>query len=212
MDLFYSSASLNWISEAFLWIVAKYIEIIATVTGIIYLMYSILGDKKLWLYGLISSGLYVYICFVAGIYADMGINIYYVLVSIYGWIHWTVYKETSTKEIPYSKTKFIEAIYLLFVTIGLYIALVFILKRFTNSTVPYLDSFTTAASITATWMLARKMIEHWLIWIVVDAVSVGLYIYKDLYPTSFLFAVYTILAISGYITWKKEWKLQERIL
>jgi nicotinamide mononucleotide transporter len=82
----------------------------------------------------------------------------------------------------------------------------FILINFTDSEIPYWDAFTTAGSFVATWMLARKIIEHWLIWIIVDSVSLGLYIYKGLYATVILFAVYTLLAVMGYIEWKKELK------
>ena len=80
--------------------------------------------------------------------------------------------------------------------------------RFTDSPVPYWDAFTTALSIVATWMLARKKVEHWILWIVVDSVSLGLYFIKGLYPTTFLFLVYTLLAIAGFISWNKE--LNER--
>jgi nicotinamide mononucleotide transporter len=211
MDLFGEPASLSWFFKGLLWIAERHLEIIATITGFIYLIYSIDGDKKLWIYGLISSSLYVFICFDAGIYADMGINIYYVLVSIYGWVHWSLFKNKTIKEIPYSRTKLSEGFIISVVTIVLFVLLVYVLKKYTNSNVPYLDSFTTALSITATWMLARKIIEHWLLWIVIDSVSVGLYYYKGLFPTSFLFLVYTVLAISGYITWRNKWKLQEKI-
>jgi len=74
----------------------------------------------------------------------------------------------------------------------------------------YWDAFTTAASIIATWMLARKIIHHWLIWIVVDAVSLGLYVYKGMYPTVILFLVYTLMAYKGYIEWKKELRTTEK--
>jgi nicotinamide mononucleotide transporter len=212
MDLFNGSDSFGWLVEAFLWIAKKHIEIFATITGFIYLIYSIEGDIKLWFFGLVNSALFVYIFFNAGIYADMSLSVYYVLVSIYGWIHWSIYRGDKIKEIPYSRTNFSEAIIIFLVSLLLFILMVYILKYYTNSTIPYLDSFTTALSITATWMLARKMIEHWLLWVVVDAVSIGMYIYKGLYPTSFLFGVYTVLAVSGFITWKKKWKLQQKIL
>jgi nicotinamide mononucleotide transporter len=211
MSLFGDPSSSGWFIQSLLWVISKHLEIIATLTAIIYLVYSIQGDTRLWVYGLISSVIYVYICFDYGIYADMGINIYYVLVSIYGWIHWSFYKGANQKEIPYSRTSFKQGILIMIVSAALFIFIIYILRNYTNSTIPILDSFTTALSITATWMLARKMIEHWFLWIAVDSVSVGMYIYKGLYPTSFLFSVYTIMAISGYLTWKKKWKIQEKI-
>ena len=209
MDLIKGFSSEGFLAIFISWISSNYIEIIATVTGLIYLYYSIKGDKRLWVYGLITSSLYVYVCFSAGIYADMGINIYYVVVSIYGWIHWTLYGQDNRNEIPITRLKFSEFVLIGLITIVLYAAIAFILIKFTDSTIPYWDAFTTAASITATWMLARKILEHWLIWILVDAISIGLYIYKDLYPTTLLFLVYTVMAVIGFIQWKKQWLAQK---
>lgn len=186
-----------------------YLELIATITALIYLYYSIKVDKRLWLYGFISSALYVFICYQSGIYADMGINMYYVLISIYGWIHWTWFSQKQKKEVPISFTKAPEWIIIILSFVVLYGVIAYVLIHFTDSTIPYLDSFTTAASILATWMLARKMIEHWLIWIAVDGASVGLYYYKQLYPSTVLFTVYTIMAVAGWIQWKKQWNDQK---
>ncbi len=80
-----------------------------------------------------------------------------------------------------------------------------ILDKFTDSPIPYWDAFTTAVSFTATWMLARKILEHWILWILVDAVSMGLYLYRGLYPTLVLFTIYTTMAAIGYFEWKKTY-------
>lgn len=197
------------IGKVWPWIVVNYIEIIATITGLIYLFYSIKGDKRLWVYGFTTSAIYVYVCFNAGIYADMGINLYYVAVSIYGWIHWTMYGGENKNDIPVTRTKAKEFFYLLLFTALFYLIIVLVLINYTDSNVPFWDALTTSASITATWMLARKMIEHWIIWVLVDAISIGLYIYKGLYPTAFLFLVYTILAIIGYFQWQKQLLTQQ---
>jgi nicotinamide mononucleotide transporter len=135
----------------------------------------------------------------------MSLQVYYVFVSIYGWYHWQ-YGSKSKKEddLKISKTNIKTAFYLFIITGLLFVFIAYILVNFTDSTVPYWDSFTTAASFVATWMLARKMIEHWIIWIIVDAISLGLYLYKGLYPTVILFAVYTLLAVFGYIEWKRK--------
>jgi nicotinamide mononucleotide transporter len=86
----------------------------------------------------------------------------------------------------------------------------YILKEFTDSPVPMADALATALSIVATWMLARKILEHWLLWIFVDAFSVGLFLYKQLYPTVVLFVIYTVMACIGYIEWKRDLKNNER--
>jgi nicotinamide mononucleotide transporter len=194
--------------QAFLWVVAHSVELIATITGLQYIIYSVKEDKLLWIYGLVSSLISVFVFFGPGLYAETGINIYYVLVSIYGWLHWTFREKESKKELPISLTKPKEGLIIFVITLILYILIAYLLKYHSPSTVPYLDALTASASITATWMLARKMLEQWLIWIVVDAISVGLCIYKNLYAVSFLYFVYTILAFAGYIEWKKQWKQQ----
>jgi nicotinamide mononucleotide transporter len=200
---------MTYLFLVFKWILKNYIEILATVTGLIYLVYSIKGKVLLWLYGIITSLLYVYVFFNSKIYADMSINIYYVIISIYGWIHWYKRENGGKEELQFSRLNLKNGIILFLITLLIFFLISFILKKFTDSSIIFWDAFITAGSITATWMLARKILEHWLIWIVVDALSIGLYIYKGLYPTVFLFLVYTILAVIGFFEWRRLWKVQE---
>lgn len=193
------------------WFFANYIEILATIAGLIYLLYSVKENKLLWLFGLITSLLYIYVFFEAKIYADMGINVYYVIISIYGWIHWSKTSAAGTAKLAVQSVNLKLAIWLSLITVLLFTFIAFVLTKFTDSDIALWDAFTTAASITATWMLARKILEHWLIWIVVDTISVGLYIYKGLYPTVILFIVYSSLAVLGYIEWKKTWKSENQL-
>jgi nicotinamide mononucleotide transporter len=196
--------------EAFLWIFDRSLEIIATITGLLYIIYSVERKILLWPYGIVSSLVYVYVCFHAGIYADMGLYAYYVLIGFYGWYHW--YQGSSgsdgKKVLPVRKVTLKQGFVLFMLTLVIYLILLYILKNHTNSTIPYWDSFTTALSITATWMLTQKIMEHWILWIIVDSITMGLYLYKGLYPSITLYLVYTILAFSGYVQWYKEWKAQ----
>jgi len=193
------------LQQILLWISSNYIELSATIFGLFYILLSIKQNIWCWPAGLITSALYVYVFFVSKFYADMGLQVYYVFVSLYGWYHWKFgAKSKKQDDLKITKTNVKTAIVLLLVTTLFFIIISYILVNFTDSPVPYWDSFTTAASFVATWMLARKMIEHWIIWIVVDSISLGLYLYKGLYPTVILFGVYTILAILGYIEWKKK--------
>ncbi len=206
--MFFSSGEVQDILPKLVWwVISNYIEVLATITGLIYLIYSVKGNILLWVFGLITSLLYVYVFFQSKIYADMGINIYYVIISIYGWIHWSRPKNM-TKELPVLKINFKLGLILFLLSILIFVIISVLLKQFTDSDIALWDAFTTSLSIIATWMLARKIIEHWIIWIVVDAVSVGLYVYKGLYPTVFLFVVYTSLAVLGYFEWYKKWKMQ----
>jgi len=188
------------------WIILNWVEIFGTLLGIAYVFLSIKQNILTWLMGFLTSALYIYVFFHSKFYADMALQGYYVWISIYGWWLWSRGKTSISGRsiLPVSQLKFKPAILLSIIAIGLWTGIYFILKNYTDSPVPFGDAFTTALSIVATWMLARKIIEHWLIWVIVDFVSLILYLYKGLYPTSILFLIYTGAAIWGYIEWKKE--------
>ena len=195
------------LQQILLWISNNYIELLGLIFGLLYILLSIKQNIWCWPVGFITSALYIYVFFVTKFYADMGLQVYYLIVSVYGWYYW-MFGAKSKKEddLKISKMNIRLGIYLFLANLILFAVIAYILVNYTDSEVPYWDAFTTAASFVATWMLARKIIEHWIIWIIVDSVSLGLYIYKGLYPTVILFAVYTVLAIFGYIEWKKELK------
>lgn len=191
------------------WILDNIIEIVGTIAGLIFLYLEIKQNKWLWPVGLLTSVMYIYVFFVAKLYADMSLQFYYVIISIYGWIVWS--KGISKKELPVTRlTK--ELFLILFgVSMLIYVLISFVLVNYTDGSIPYWDAFTTALSIVATWMLARKILEQWLVWFIVNAVSLGLYIYKGLFPTSILFFFYTVLALVGYWQWKKDMLSSEAI-
>ncbi len=187
------------------WLQVNWLELFGTVAALAYLYFSIKQKIWLWPLGILTSLVYVFIFFNAKFYADAGLNFYYVIISIYGWYFWMNRKSNSKSEsIPIKQTDKRLALQLTAASIVVFILIAFILKNYTDSTVPYGDAFTTSLSIIATWMLAKKILEQWLVWIVVDAVSMLLYIYKDLQITAVLFLVYTALAVYGYFEWKKS--------
>ncbi len=184
------------------WISARAIEIAAVLFSLAYLYFSIRQQILLWPMGIISAVLYMAVFYQSKFYADMGLNGYYLVVSVYGWIHWRrAGKEGAV--LPVSRVTAPAAVWLGLLTLTGFLGIGWILDRFTDSPIPYWDALTTAASFAATWMLARKILEHWIVWIFVDAISIGLYLYRGLYPTLVLFAVYTTMAIIGYLEWKK---------
>jgi nicotinamide mononucleotide transporter len=177
-------------------------EIIGAVVGLVYLYLEYKADKWLWPVGILMPIIYIIIFYEGKFYADMGINIYYFFAGIYGWIRWT--KSESTPE--ENRIKHTPETYLipLIITGTLLFALIaFILIRFTDSPVPYGDSFTTAVSIIDMWMLAHKYLEQWWLWFVVNVVSSALYLWKGLYPTAVLFMIYSVISVFGYFRWKK---------
>ncbi len=220
------------------WLTGSYIEIFGAITGIIYVFLEIKQNIWLWPLGLVTSAIYIYVFYNTGFYADMGLQWYYLFISVYGWIIWSRERSFDAEQIgttkqgagsneekrlmeereeenkgagsklSISRISLSMGLSLIIVTAILFFIIWIILVKFTDSTIPGWDAFTTALSITATWMLARKIIEHWYLWMIVNVVSVCLYIYKGLYPTVILFIVYGVMAIIGYLEWRKElrWK------
>ena len=183
---------------------ANWIELAGSALSIIYLYLSIKQRVSLWIFGFLCSLLYVVVFFQSKFYADMSLQFYYLGVSAFGWISWKAGKPENRKELPVKRTTPLSGAIILVIALVLYFLYYFILSEYTDSPLPKADAFTTALSIVATWMLARKMIEHWWLWIIVDSVSAGLYFYKALYPTAILFVIYTVMAIIGYRQWKKS--------
>ena len=189
----------------FSWITENYIEVLGCVTGLIYLYFSIRQIIWLWPLGILTSFLYIFVFFGSKFYAGMALQVYYLFISIYGWYYWKKgEKGNGESGIPVRTATFRDWSVFLLVTAILSGLTGYGLDKYTDSPLPYWDAFTTSGSIVATWMLARKYLENWLFWIIIDFVSMATYIYKDLYPTVLLFFVYTIMAGIGYINWKKD--------
>jgi nicotinamide mononucleotide transporter len=186
------------------WLEVNSIEVLGAVLGLIYIFLSIRQNIFTWPVGLFTSALYIYVFFQAKFYADMALQMYYVGVSIYGWYYWIKGSPEKGHDLPVVHTPRKFWIPLMIISVILFLFIAWILKKYTDSPIPFWDAFTTAFSLTATWMLARKYLETWLIWIIVDLVSTFLYAIKDLWATVILFSVYTGMAAVGYFQWKKE--------
>jgi nicotinamide mononucleotide transporter len=196
------------------WIVDHSIEIFGAVSGIIFVYLEIRGNIWLWPLGFVSSAVYIYVFFESKFYADMGLQWYYLVISIYGWYWWLRGESTGEREKGssedgggsirgVSRLRPGTGLILGLITLLLFVVIRYILINYTDSPVPGWDSLTTSISVVATWMLARKIIEHWILWIIVDIISIGLYIYKGLYPTVVLFTVYSVMAFIGFTEWKR---------
>jgi len=182
----------------------NWIEIVGAILSLIYLYLSISQKVSLWFFGIVSSVFYIVVFFQSKLYADMSLQFYYVVISVYGWINWKHGKSGDKEELPTTKASGTLLIKISIATGLIYLVYYFVLAKFTDSTIPKVDSLVGALSIIGTWMLARKLIENWIVWIVVDGLCVGLYIYKELYPTTVLFAIYTVMSVIGYRQWKKS--------
>ncbi len=176
------------------------IEIIGLVLGLFYLYFEYHASIRVWLFSLLMPMVSMIVYFDAGLYADFSINIYYLLASAYGLARWRGNERRKGATISHIPPAFalVSMAAMLVIWLGIYL----VLHSFTNSNVPVMDSLTTALSIVGTWMLARKYIEQWAVWIVVDAICVGLYIYKKIPFYAVLYAVYTVVAVFGYRKWR----------
>jgi nicotinamide mononucleotide transporter len=201
------------------WLLTHWVEIIGALFMLLYLWFEIKQHNAIWIIGIISAAFYVYIFYEAKFYADMALNIYYALASVYGLVIWQrggfakTAGQGTKPEKAVTRTSPRAAAYLGLAALAAFVVLAGILARCTDSPVPYGDAFTTALSIVAMWMLAHKLIEQWGVWFVVNTVSMGLYFWRGLYPTAVLFLIYSIASIIGYYQWKKTlvkgWMKQE---
>jgi len=188
------------------WFSGNYVEVLGVITSLVYLYFSVRQIIWLWPFGIISSALFILIFFNSKFYADMGLQVYYLGVSIYGWIYWSrgAVDRNEKSTLPVRRINRQLTLILSITGLVIMLGIVYILKNHTDSDVPWGDGFTTAGSIVATWMLARKVLEHWLVWVIVDSVAAGLYFYKGLYPSFLLYLIFTIIAVVGYFQWKRS--------
>ncbi|MDN3668929.1 nicotinamide riboside transporter PnuC [Echinicola jeungdonensis] len=185
------------------------LEATAVFFGVASVYFSMKENILVYPTGIISTLIYVWICLEVKLYADMGINAYYFSMSIYGWYVWT-HPKAGKDVLPVTWLKWpgwLSSIALWMVS---YAVLYFVLSRFTDSDVPYWDSFTTSVAFVGMFMMAKKKVENWIAWIITDLVSVPLYFYKGLILTSFQFLFFTILAVLGLIAWIKSAKKYAR--
>ena len=188
----------------------NWVEITGAIISFIYLFFSIREKSALWIFGFLSSILYIWVFFHHKLYAEISLQIYNSNIIIYGWITWQrKTAATHEKQLHITQISSYRHILLYFVAaIGVYFIYYFVLKYLPDSPVPIAYSFVGSLSIIATYMLAKKKIENWLVWIVVDAFACGLYLYKGLYPTAILFVIYTTMAVVGFYQWKKKMQAQ----
>ena len=180
------------------------LDMLGCIVGLIYIYQEYKASIWLWLTGIIMPVIYMFVYYEAGLYADFGMQIYYTLAAIYGFLYWKFGRKKGAEEIPITRYPRRLILPSLLVFLFLWGALYLILIKFTNSTVPVLDSFGNALSFIGLWALAKKYIEQWWIWIVVDIELAGLYVYKEIPFTAGLYAFYAVIAVAGYFKWRRS--------
>ena len=188
------------------WQQQSLLEVIGVITGLLCVYLAARNNIWNWPIAIISVGIYIVIFFDTRLFADMGLQVYFMAMNIYGWYYWAK-KPADEGKIPVSRVTKREIVYSIIAVIVFTIILGTGLK-YTPASYPYIDSFCTACSLVAQVFLARKVLENWLIWIFVDIVYVGVYIFKGLELTAVMYAIYVGIALLGYIDWKKDYKKQ----
>ena len=185
-----------------------WLDILTTVLGLIYIWLEYRASIALWFVGVIMPALDFWLYWSHGLYGDAGMAVYYTLAAVYGFYIWKFKKTRKQKQslpiIHLPRRQYLPATLFFFFAWG---ATYYILVTWTNSTVPLLDSFTNALSFVGMWALARKYLEQWFFWIVVDAVCCFLYIQKGIPFKAGLYGLYVVIAIAGYYKWKQMLKI-----
>lgn len=183
------------------------LDMVTAALGLAYIILEYKGRVAMWVVGFFMQCLGIVLYYQKGLYADCGMEFYYLAMTIYGFIAWTRHV-SKKKDLPIRHMPKKTAIIWMGFAAVIWLVIYLILVNFTDSKVPVADAFTTALSIVGIWALARKYLEQWFVWIVVDIVTCALYFYKDIPFKATLYGVYVIIAVFGYFKWKQMLKTE----
>ncbi|MDX2359635.1 MAG: nicotinamide riboside transporter PnuC [Crocinitomicaceae bacterium] len=208
---------INQVLQSSIW------EWIAVITSVLYVIFAARKMIICWLFAIITSGLYIYICFSYNLYLETILQVFYLIMGVVGWVLWN--NKTSGKPTQKSEdllddfptinkkgeiTRWRVTTHVINIVISgvLTLLLGMAFSDYTDQENPFIDAFTTVFSLVATYMVIKKVLENWLYWIFIDAVSIYLYADRGLYLSAVLFAFFTVLAVIGYISWRRKYQSQ----
>lgn len=180
-------------------------EGIGVVTGILYVILA--GKKHIacWFFAIVSTSIYIYLCFSNALFIESGLQVFYLIMAIYGWIQW---KKDQSEDLPIKRWKWSYHVLNIFVSAAVTLLLGFLMSTYTRQQSPYLDAFTTVFSLAATFMVTQRVLENWLYWIVIDIALGVLYASRDLYLTGVQYLVFAIIAAFAFYSWLRYYRLQ----
>jgi nicotinamide mononucleotide transporter len=187
----------------------SYLEIFATLFTLICVWLTVRRSIWCWPTGIIGVSAYFFVFFQNQLYADMGLQVIFLVQNIYGWYYWLHGKDGNEHDVPIRLLHPQERWWTALSIAGLAAIIGTFTHTFTNTDVAYLDATVASISLVANLLLARKVLDNWVLWILVDVVYVGLFYYKELYLTAGLYLVFFFMATSGFLQWRKEWQLQK---
>lgn len=179
------------------------LELVAVLFGIVSVYLSTRENIWSWPTALVNVSLFFALFYRSGLYSDTGLQVVYFVLSIYGWYEW-LYGGANRTAISVSRTTRKTWMVLCAIGVVAWAVLGSVTSRLPGTALPYVDAATTTVSLLAQWMMTRKLLENWAIWIAVDVVYIGMFIFKGLYLTAFNYGIYLALALLGYITWKRS--------
>ena len=195
----------------FNYLLQNWLEFTAVFFAILYLILAVNQNILCWVAGIVSSILYFFIMQSAGLYMEAYLQIFYVFMGLYGWLQWRKGNQIDNNFIvnTWSMLKHFYAISLI---LALSVLSGLLLKSYTDAVLPFFDAFVTWGAVVATYMVAKKLLENWIYWLVIDSISILLFISRDLFPTAFLFGLYIVIIFFGYKSWKKALKKNNGIV
>lgn len=194
----------NSILQTSIW---EWFAVASSLLYVILITYKVLAA---WIFAALSSVLYIYLCYSNRLYLESILQVFYFGMAIYGWFMWT--SDDDTKDVTVIQWPLKYHLYNILISGALMLLFGYIFDQYSNQANPYLDAFTTIFSLMATFMVAKKVLENWIYWIIIDAFSVYLFASRGLYMTSVLFILYTLIAIFGYFSWKRQFNLDKTLI
>ena len=182
------------------------IEWLGVLTGLLYVILISFKNINAWLFALLSSAIYVYLCFISNLFLETGLQLFYVAMAIFGWLKWK--KDNLENERNIIKWDYRLHLLNILISGSLTFIIGYIFDNFTSQANPYTDAFSTIFSLVATFMVTKKVLENWIYWVFIDAVCIYLFASRGLYLTSLLFVLYTTIAVIGFFQWRSLFKLQ----
>jgi nicotinamide mononucleotide transporter len=183
------------------------IEWLIFILALAYVIFAAVENIWCWVFGILSSAFSVYLCYSGHLFLESGLQVFYVFIGIYGWYEWLYGAKNQLAqktELHIVSSSFLKTGYLILIGCIIWIPFGYIAHRYSTQVYPYLDAFITAFSVVATWMTAKKILQNWIFWIIIDALAIILYGSRGYYLIALLYGIYTLLSIIGYLQWKKR--------
>ncbi|MDX1537644.1 nicotinamide riboside transporter PnuC [Arsukibacterium sp.] len=201
-----------WLSNALdQWQLMHSLELLATLLALAYVILAMRQSLWCWPAALLSTILFTHIMWDSALLSDALLQLYYAAMALYGWWRWQQVKQHQGRN-RVSEWPLRRHLQLIAVTGVIGLLLGYLMANYTHADFAYIDAQTTAFSVMATWLVARKLVSNWLYWVVIDAVSIYVYAQKHLYFLTLLFMLYTIIALAGYFIWRANYQQQPQLV